>query len=369
MTADVVIIGGGLAGSAAAITLAASSRNVILIEREPHPAHKVCGEFLSREALAYLHRLGIDADALGAVPIERVRLAGHSGVTEATLPFPAKSLTRRTLDEALLHAAHASGARLLRGNHVEALHHDGTHWRASLRGRTEIAASEAFLATGKHDLRGRARPAGKQRDLIGLKMYFKLAPREAAELEGHVELMLYAGGYAGLQPVEDGWANLCCLVSRATLQRIGGRWNDLLALMQRDCPHLRQRLRGAAPMLAKPLAIAAIPYGHVLRRSDGLWALGDQAAVIPSFTGDGMSIALHSGILAAQMLLAGQPAHAYQQRLSGEVHAQVALATTLSRAMVRRPQRALLEMAARFWPGVMRLVAERTRIPAAALLT
>jgi flavin-dependent dehydrogenase len=114
--------------------------------------------------------------------------------------------------------------------------------------------------------------------------------------------------------------------------------------------------------LAKPLAISAIPYGFVRERSDGAWVLGDQAAVIPSFTGDGMSIALHSGRLAAGMYLQGETAENFQRQLHKELSLQVSLATTLSLAIVRKPYRTLIEAAVRMWPGVLKGVATRTRI-------
>ena len=169
-------------------------------------------------------------------------------------------------------------------------------------------------------------------------------------------------------PVEDGAVNLCCLVKRSEYLRLGARWDKLLAAIQQDCPHLRQRLQGAEPLLAKPLAIAAIPYGFVRERSDGVWVLGDQAAVIPSFTGDGMSIALHSGRLAAAMYLQDETAESFQQRLHNELSRQVSLATVLSLAMVSGPRRMLVEATVRVWPGVLRRVAVRTRIRAEAML-
>jgi 2-polyprenyl-6-methoxyphenol hydroxylase-like FAD-dependent oxidoreductase len=84
---EVLVVGGGVAGCAAAIALARKDRGVTLIEREPAPRHKVCGEFLSGEALEDLHALGIDVASLGAAPIDRVRLAAARRAAEAPLPF------------------------------------------------------------------------------------------------------------------------------------------------------------------------------------------------------------------------------------------------------------------------------------------
>jgi flavin-dependent dehydrogenase len=355
----IVVIGGGLAGSSAAIGLARAGRHVVLVERESVTQHKVCGEFLSREALLYLEQLGVDVAALGAVAIRRVRLAGGG---EADLPFVAMSVTRRRLDEELLRLAAQAGANILRGSSVQAIERMGETWSLKLDGQPAIEGNDVFVATGKHDLRGRARPKGKQPDLVAFKMYWRLRPSQTAALDGFVELMLYRGGYGGLQRVEEGAANLCCLVQRTELQRLGGRWDNLLAAMQADCALLRERLQGAEPLLEKPLAITSIPYGYVRSNSDGVWSLGDQAAVIPSFTGDGMSIALHSGSLAAAMYLRGESAAAFQQRLRSDLGKQVSLATTISRGLVWPPSRSVLLAAVRLWPGMLGTVARQTRI-------
>jgi flavin-dependent dehydrogenase len=289
-------------------------------------------------------------------------------MNEAELPFGAMSVTRRRLDEELLQIAAAAGVRVVRGCRVEGLAREGAGWRAAVKGAEPVLADAAFLATGKHDVRGRVRPKGKQTDLVAFKMYWRLTPEQAAALDGHVELMLYRGGYAGLMPVEDGAANLCCLVERARLRQVGGSWEKLLAAMQRECGMLRKRLQGAQALLEKPLAVSAIPYGYVRDASDGVWALGDQAAVIPSFTGDGMSIALHSGCLAAAMYLQGEAAEQFQERLRGEISGQVALATMVSRGLVWRPSRTVLTAAVGLWPGMLGVVARGTRISEAAML-
>src|SRR5579859_2992821 len=116
-----LVIGGGLAGSMVAMRLAAAGREVVLIEKEREPHHKVCGEFLSGEAIHYLRQAGIEPVDLGAHPIQRVRL--HSGARNvaARLPFTALSLSRRILDESLLVKAQEAGCAVSRGASVERL--------------------------------------------------------------------------------------------------------------------------------------------------------------------------------------------------------------------------------------------------------
>src|SRR5271154_6503944 len=198
---EVLIIGGGVAGCAASIALARKGRSVTLIEREPAPRHKVCGEFLSGEALEDLHTLGIDVAALGAVPIDYVRLAAARRAAEAPLPFRAASLTRKALDTALIAEAIAAGVSVKRGRGVPSLSRTTTNfWRATLDDGTSYEAPTAFLATGKHDLRGHGRPKDPHQ-WVAFKMYYRLSAAQTAELPDASELTLYSGGYGGIQPV------------------------------------------------------------------------------------------------------------------------------------------------------------------------
>lgn len=362
MITPALVIGGGLAGAGLAVSLASAGRAVTLVEREARAQHKVCGEFISAEAMLYLRDLGIDLDGLGAVPIERVGMLAGERQATAYLPFSARSLSRYALDEALLNRAARCGARVLRGHKAVGVGRDGHLWRASLDDGTSVSASEIFLATGKHDLRGWRRPPGSQNDLIGFKLHWRLAASQAEGLRGAVELFLFPGGYAGLEPVENDVANLCLVVRRRTFA-CGQSWPTLFASLLKSCPHLRRRLDGAQPCWPRPLAISAIPYGFVQRRADGLWRLGDQAACTPSFSGDGMSIALHSAQLAAQYFAQGHDARTFQARLAQDVAPQVQRATLLSQ-MLLQPLGQKAGMAAlERLPSLLRVVARATRLP------
>jgi flavin-dependent dehydrogenase len=335
----------------------------MLIERELTAQHKVCGEFMSGEALEDLQALGIDASSLGAVPIHYVRLAAARRAAEAPLPFPAASLTRKALDTALIAEAVAAGVRVERGRSVQALVRTADDaWQATLDDGSVREAATVFLATGKRDLRGYARPEDPQR-WVAFKMYFRLAPGPAAELARASELMLYPGGYGGIQPVEDGMANVCCVVQQRYLPRGGQRWESFLAKVQKECPHMAMRLAGAEPLLARPIAITHIPYGYIRRATEeGIYCIGDQAAVIPSFTGDGISIALHTARCAAAAYLAGEPAPAFQVRLRSALRVQMRLAEIAADGLNNSLARAVLPFCLRVWPGAMRVTARLTRV-------
>ena len=107
-----------------------------------------------------------------------------------------------------------------------------------------------------------------------------------------------------------------------------------------------------------------MPYGfvHAGLDADGLYRLGDQAAVIPSFCGDGMAIALHSARLAAEAVLRGTGVASYQRAIQRDAGPPVRLAYGLYR-LTRSPTiRTAVVGAARMWPGTAAAVARRTRV-------
>jgi menaquinone-9 beta-reductase len=382
-----LIIGGGPAGCAAAITLGRAGYSPMLLERTAGPADKVCGDFLSVDAIRLIRTLGVDPLALGAASINRIRLIHGERIAETALPFPAVGLTRRTLDAALLHQAGCAGAVVQAGQTVrrligaprngtrradplgggvptqlgyrpsnghpgDRLAHDGGQWTAETGDRTALTAETVFLATGKHDLRDlpRAHAGG---GAIGMKMYFSPAHGPANMLDGAIELTLFPGGYAGMQHVENGRIVVCVAVQRRAFQRYGGGWPGLIAAIEQRSRRFAAMLSRASPLLPRPLAVAGVPYGYQARSVSpaGLFRLGDQAAVIPSLTGDGMAIALHSGKIAAETWLAG--ALAPQMRLAFLLH---------HASMSGLVQAGVIAGAALF-PGLLRCAARRTRLP------
>nr|WP_321985991.1 NAD(P)-binding protein [uncultured Lichenicoccus sp.] len=362
-----LIIGGGLAGAAAACRLASQGRAVTVFEREREAGHKVCGEFISIEAQRQLASLGLDLAALGAVPIERVRIACRHALIEAALPFTGSSLTRRRLDAALLARARAAGADLRLGCGVRraATGSDGATV-LELEGGERLGARCVLLATGKHELRGLRRPPPAE-DQVCFKSYFALAPSVRRALDGHVELILFRDGYAGLQMVEGDLANLCLVTARARLAREGGTWHKLLASLMAESPHLRARLQHAEECLDRPLTIARVPYGFLHRPAPGgapdLFRLGDQMAVIPSFTGDGMAIALHTAAQAAHSVLEGEPAAPYHARMHQALQPQMRLAGGLYSIGRSTPGQYLMMLGAHLWPGLVQRLAAATRVP------
>jgi menaquinone-9 beta-reductase len=368
MTVPIVVVGGGLAGAAAACMLARAGRNVLVFEHEAKPADKICGEFISGEARTYLERIGIGLAGLGAHPIHEFRLFRGLSVVSCALPFTGFGLSRRVLDEALLSHAARCGASVRRGLTVK-LKRDCDPIVLDAGG-AEMQTESLFLATGKHDLRGLRRDGVAPPNLVGFKLHFRPTRTQQAALAGAVEILLMPDGYAGLQSVEDGLVNLCLLVDPARLRRLGGGWEALFEDLMRTEPHFRKRFTGASAA-TRPISIYRVPFGfvHAPMPDDapGLFRLGDQMAVIPAFTGDGMSIALHSAMTAASCYLAGLSGAAYHQRMRGDVAGQIARAGVLDRAGRSNTGQSALMLLGGFWPGGLRIAARLTRLPTRAV--
>jgi len=345
----------------AACWLARAGYSATVLERTPGATDKVCGDFLSGEALGMLDALGISPHVLGARPISRVRLIHGRSVVEAELPFPAAGLSRRILDEALLQRATQAGARIVRGHAVQSIVPAEAGFSVRADGLSPIAAKTVFLATGKHNLRGVTRAARSDR-WVGLKVYVRLCPGQRAALGGAVELTLLPDGYAGLQSVEGDRAVLCVLTKGRVPPGLTDWWKDVVQAN----PHLRERLTGAVLLTDRPLAIAGMPYGFLYRPSDreipGLFRLGDQAGVIASLTGDGVAIAMLSGFWAARAWYDGRGHSGYHADIHLRLRPRVRIASALQSLATTTIAQPALMLAMWAFPGLMRLSATLTRV-------
>lgn len=373
MSDETVIIGGGPAGSAAAIHLARQGLPVRLLERKPGPHHKVCGEFISYEAAQYLEDLGLNLVALGAEPVRQARFFNGENALEFNLPFTAWSLSRRLLDSVLLERAQTAGVVVERGTAVTHLSRAGDGWElitanqaASKTASTARSAKTVFLASGKHELRdwkrkARAIPHSK---MIGFKMHFSPGMQQE-QWRDAVEIHLFDGGYAGLEPIEGGGVNLCFLIRQDIYKACGSNWPDLLQWLACTSSRMQQRLACLTPSWREPLAISGVPYGYIHSPDDdvpGLFRLGDQAAVIPSFAGDGIAIALHTAALAARIYGAGGESITYHRQAAKDLTQPVRNARLLAELLSSSIGREAAFRCARLWPKLLTTMILHTRV-------
>ena len=354
-----IAVGGGLAGAAFALELARNGHPVIVLERARAPQHKVCGEFLSAEAQTLLQVLGLDLASLHAVPMSHARLVSEPYQAIFQLPFVAAAVSRFQLDQALLLAAQRAGATVLRGTAVLGIE---PHAHAVLvKTHTETwTASAIALATGKHSLRSFRRPHGR---MVGFKMHLE-STAAIRQLANEVQLVFFRAGYMGACLVEAGTLSIAWVMTDELLRNVGSAWLPQRDYLARQSERIGDLLSGARPLFTKPFATASIPYGYLRKEATDprIFPVGDQLAVVPSFIGDGMAIALHTGLMAARAVLAGELAANYHCKVIGLLRRQFGLAHILGGLLETRIVSPTIIAAAAYLPSLATKLVAATRL-------
>lgn len=331
---DLIVIGGGPAGTSAAITAAQAGASVLLFERGRFPRHKVCGEFVSAESLALLTALlsKTASELLQSRPrIDRSRMFIDEHVLRAPIDPPAASISRHDLDAALWRAALDSGAETRDQTTVQAVSGRGPFQITSpggpLQGRAVIDAtgrrSNLSVRQG-HDNNSKGK-------WIGLKAHFsELSPAQS------VDLYFFSGGYCGVQPIGVSQVNVCAMVRADIASRLEAVFAQNPALLERSS--------GWRP-LTQPIGTSQLVFREPQPVRDGILLAGDAAGFVDPFVGDGISLALRSGALAANSLIASfraevtleQSCVAYQEQYQKQL-APVFRAATRIRRILQMPQ-------------------------------
>jgi len=313
---DVAVIGAGPAGAAAAIRAALGGARVTVFEKGSPGRDKVCGDGLTPRAVAALDELGITLD--GAHRIDGLRMiAGH---TRRELLWPSNNRfgphgavwPRRALDKHLVEAAEQAGAEIVWNTEVmPTLADDGTVVGAdSVTGGGRWLADLVVLAAGAPGAAARALGAERvDSEPFGLAIRtYAPSPRHA---DRHLEACLtlrgaeggWVPGYGWMFPAGDGTVNIGA-GSMSTMK--GFRKLNLNQLLS-DYRDLVADEWELGDFLERPRAWR-LPMSAVRRHGPGWAAVGDAAGLINPMNGEGIDYGLESGMLLADLFLAGPAA-------------------------------------------------------------
>lgn len=284
---DLIVVGAGPAGCACAITAARAGASVLLLEKDRFPRHKVCGEFVSPESLHLLSSLVGEKCFSSSPEIAVSRIFTGKEKVEVPVSPAARSIPRFELDDALLRAARNTGVDTREQCTVTEVRHNGDFQAVTQEG--EFRSRTAVNGTGRWSrLTQPAAPANHAK-WIGLKGHF----REASPSRS-VDLYFFPGGYCGVQPVADEAVNACAMVRADAARSL----TEVLSLH----PALAARSKSWEPLFP-PISTSGLIFRAPQTHEDGMLMAGDAAAFIDPFVGDGISLALQSGNLAAECLL------------------------------------------------------------------
>jgi len=313
---DAIIIGGGPAGSSAAISLVNRGARVLLLEATSMPRGKLCGEFITPESFPTLERLGVMQRMMsdGAHRITRASLVASNGnsvqtrLSEISANAPwAMSLSRSRFDQKLFDRAREAGVECREGVAVKScirgrgLSHEVEALSLAKGSKVVFRATVIVDASGRNSrmmLRRQERASGRR----GSRLYALKAHFEGVHgIDDQVELHFFPQGYGGFSRIEGGLVNLCFIVDETTLRNAGGDPARVLDRSVMSNEIARERLRDAV-VVGKWHSAGPLTFGHRRLTRDGVIAVGDASGMIDPFTGTGIQMALRTGEMAAEVI-------------------------------------------------------------------
>lgn len=295
----IVIIGGGLAGLISSIQLIRAGVPCTLIEKKSYPFHRVCGEYVSNEALPFLTASALYPKELDLPQIHFLEVSSTRGrTTRLALDLGGFGISRYTFDSHLFNIARREGVSFMLDTEVTGVEFEEDAFSV----RTKSAHLRADLVIGAFGKRSRIdrqqdRSFIKKRSpWVGVKYHVRTDhPHNVIALHN------FPGGYCGVCNVDGGLTNLCYLTHRSNL-RLTGEVREMEHSVLFTNPVIRDLFRNSEFVFDKPEVINEISFETKNAVDNHILMVGDAAGMITPVCGNGMAIAIHSGKIAAGLV-------------------------------------------------------------------
>lgn len=297
---DVIIIGGGLAGLTSAIHLAKSKFEVLLIEKNEYPKHKVCGEYVSNEVLPYLEFLGFNPFEFGAKKISNFELTTHNNKSiKADLPLGGFGMSRYEMDFQLYQLALKNSVEVLQDSVVD-VNFEADNFQVETKINKSFQAKIVIGAFGKRsnlDVQFNRKFIKKKSPYLGVKIHV------SGEFpEDKVALHNFKGGYCGVSKVENNHINLCYITDFEAFKK----YKDIATFQEEVLfknAELKKIFKNSKPEFEQPLTISQISFETKNPVENHILMCGDTAGMIHPLCGNGMGMAIRSAQLASELII------------------------------------------------------------------
>ncbi|WP_158795676.1 NAD(P)/FAD-dependent oxidoreductase [Pedobacter sp. L105] len=296
---DILIIGGGLAGLTAALHLQQAGLEVILVEKNTYPHHKVCGEYISNEVLPYLKWLDADPEVLLPTAIKRLHFSTLSGRSMTTsLPLGGFGLSRYSLDHFLYQKFISKGGTVIHDTVVSVNHEND--FRVMTQDEKQISAKQVIGAYGKRaaiDIKLKRGFMQHKSPFLAVKAHY--SGEFCSDIVG---LHNFSGGYCGISKVENEKINICYLADYPTFKK----YKNITAYQQQvlyQNRHLEKIFESCNLLFEAPLTISQLSFGTREAVTGHILMIGDTAGLIHPLCGNGMSMAIHSAKICSELLI------------------------------------------------------------------
>jgi flavin-dependent dehydrogenase len=300
---DIAIVGAGLAGLSLSILLAKEGYEVLVLEKERFPFHRVCGEYISFESWNFLEELGVPLSDWNLPVIKALLVSAPGGnLMEHSLPLGGFGISRYKLDNYLAGLARHAGVHLLEDTKAEDIRFSDGLFSivGSTSGKQNIPfACEASVVVGAFgkrsniDLKWERRFSQKKPNKLNNYIAVKYHVR-SNQPPNQIALHNFESGYCGISRIEDEKYCLCYLTTAEILGRCNNSVQQMEAIVLQRNPHLKKIFTESEFLFESPLTIAQISFDKKELVENHVLMVGDAAGMITPLCGNGMSMALHA---------------------------------------------------------------------------